>query len=322
MSGQEWCYVSGYVAGLETKLLTREFFGRLLRTETERDILALMTETELSSLFESPAALRDAEGRLDFFTRERLTDIRVHCPSPEPVDIFFSDVDFVNFKAVGKNLLLGLDEPFSAAGLVTKVEFERAWRGEEEEETYWGRLARAVEPRIRDAENKAYAMDLIVDGEHLRYVLDKARALASEFIVRYAETMNRVRLAQIVYRARLAGVLAEELKSSLLEGMNGKFDALLLARDEELPQALFAVLPEGFMEAPTKLEPPELERLADTYLISLAREAKVIPFGPEPVLGYVSGFMAQMRNLKLAIGGLVNNLPRERIEAKMRSLYV
>lgn len=326
MSREDWCYVSGLVAAMETRLLRTAFFDKVVEVFSPEELLAYLGDTELEEEFQGPPDLANVEAQVERFGLKRMKEIRSFCPRGAVVDLFLCEADFLNFKAVGKNVLLGLSEPFSAAGTVPKETFERIWRGEETDDGVWGDLAGKVMNKTEGAEERAFLIDLIVDSAHLRFVEERGQEVESDLARAYVRGHGAQKRAAVLYRARCSRTPSAQIAALFLDEKDTWMRVIMDAPEAEMMAVLRLALPGRVFEAFEKSEPEgrasALERAGERELMALAKEAKGVAYGPEPVLGYLSGLNAEIGNLKLAVGGIMNKLPAERIRPKLRALYV
>ncbi|MEW6355787.1 MAG: V-type ATPase subunit [Planctomycetota bacterium] len=326
MSREDWCYVSGLVAALETRLLQPGFFDQLLNAASEEDLLVYLGDTELEEEFEDLPDLADAEVRIERFLRTRLMDVRSFCPEASVVDMVFAEADFLNFKAVGKSALLGIEEPFSAAGSIPQDRFRRIWEDGESDGVMWDELAKEVKTRIEEMDDKPFAIDLIVDKAHLRFIENCAERLESPLATNYARLYCAWKKATVLYRARTGRTSAAQVASLFLDEKDAWLRPILNGAEKDMMNALRSALSgrvfEAFQKAPQAEKVFVLEDAGGKDVMSTVREAKGFAYGPEPVLGYVCGLVSEAANLKLAVGSVLNRLPTERVRPKLRAVYV
>jgi len=323
---EDWCYVSGLIAGLGTKLVEADFFNRLPDCGTERELLAMLEETDLKSVFRDPDDLHRAGERAEKYFSANVLDIRPYCPAPEVADFWMLDFDLLNFKSIVKSDVLGIEEPFSEAGSTPRTILEQAWKGEEPTDTEWDTLAADVRAAIADAENKAFVIDWVVDCAHLRMALECARATEGDIIIRATEEYCRLKRILVLYRARISNAPAEDVRTLFLGEADEATAGLLETPDDELQEAVASLLPREIAEAFNAAGPEEaplaLSRAIDDHMMKELKDCKAIAYGPEPVMAYLCGLAAECSNLKLTIGGLVSNVSPDRIRQRLRSTYV
>jgi V/A-type H+-transporting ATPase subunit C len=64
-----------------------------------------------------------------------------------------------------------------------------------------------------------------------------------------------------------------------------------------------------------------LERAIDDYLLSIAKAAKMVPLGIEPIIGYLLAKEREILNLRLVFTGKLNKLPEETVRRRLRDVY-
>ena len=93
--------------------------------------------------------------------------------------------------------------------------------------------------------------------------------------------------------------------------LRGLFDGELVAADQGT---------EGRSASGEEVQ--RVARRADELLMEQARRTRFVPFGPEPVFGYLWGLRAETDNLKAVVGGLQAGVPADRIREQLRPTYV
>ena len=95
--------------------------------------------------------------------------------------------------------------------------------------------------------------------------------------------------------------------------LEGALDGALLADEAEAG-------PSG--EGPSGEELERVARRGDQVLMEGARSVRWVPFGPEPLFGYLWGLRAEADNLKSVVGGLQAGVSPEVIGDQLRPTYV
>lgn len=65
-----------------------------------------------------------------------------------------------------------------------------------------------------------------------------------------------------------------------------------------------------------------LERQADDILISVAKQAKTVPFGAEVIIGYAAAVEYEIKNIRILLAGKETGLSTESIRERLRESYV
>ena len=65
-----------------------------------------------------------------------------------------------------------------------------------------------------------------------------------------------------------------------------------------------------------------LEKLIDNYIMDMMKDAKLIPFGIEPVLAYIYAKETEIKVIRIIMVGKLNNIAGEVIRERLRDIYV
>ena len=65
-----------------------------------------------------------------------------------------------------------------------------------------------------------------------------------------------------------------------------------------------------------------LEKLIDNYIMNMMRDAKIIPFGVEPVIAYIYAKETEIKIIRIIMVGKLNNIAVEVIRERLRDIYV
>ena len=65
-----------------------------------------------------------------------------------------------------------------------------------------------------------------------------------------------------------------------------------------------------------------LEKLVDNYIMDMMKNAKIIPFGVEPLLAYIYAKETEIKIIRIIMVGKLNNISGEVIRERLRDIYV
>ena len=65
-----------------------------------------------------------------------------------------------------------------------------------------------------------------------------------------------------------------------------------------------------------------LEKNIDNFIMDYMKKAKTIPFGIEPIIGYLYAKENEIKLLRIIMVGQLNNVPPEVIRERLRDSYV
>lgn len=103
---------------------------------------------------------------------------------------------------------------------------------------------------------------------------------------------------------------ADRLKNAVLSGTE-KVLELLSAAGHGGEQAAAAY----------EKSPSDFEKFCDDYVMSLARRAKFVTMGVEPVVGYYMARKAEIKNIRIIYSGIKTGQPEQMTTGRLRELY-
>ncbi len=334
-SRTEWCYISGEVCVLETFLLKRDFFERLISLETHDDVFLSLSDSPLKDYFVHIERLYESERILEERYLNEIFEIRKLSPNPVLSDIFLIKYDFINLKNFLKELLAGIPREVSPFPHVGKgagwgdSEWERLWKGGRTElDQVYEDAIKIVKENLSEKNQIPIIIDLALDNAYLCYLAYMVSKLDVPLINGYFEDYFTIKGTEVILRAIANRCDTEQISKIFLKGLMQKdfFFKLVKCPYEGWSGALLEIFPsklvnEIFAGSPKNLF-TRFERLTDNYLLRKLRPARFLTFGPERVFGYLCGLTTETYNLRLTIVGKVNRVNVGLIQERLREPYV
>ncbi len=311
-------FAVGRVRVLETRLLGRSTYERLLDAATFHDQQRVLSETHFGRYLEGAKTAADVERAVDASLADLYDEFLQRANLPDAVVRFFrTGYDYGNLKAVLKSRLLGatLDAPLSPLGMIPVEDFDDP----EDLPDAVGETARA----LLGAEEPPSADD--VDATVDRAMFEAVSGLAEQTHIRFLEELAAhsvdVANVKVLMRSCIAGRSPQEAEGMLIPG--GTFDAQPLAALVRRPAVELAslLLERGVVKASGPDQLADLERLdlvADEAVAELMRKARRVANGPEPVIAYVLAREAEAVSLRALLVGRIAGLDREVVRTRLR----
>ena len=172
-------------------------------------------------------------------------------------------------------------------------------------------------------------VDLILDRACFTATRNAAKQIGNTFVTSYVE--QKTDFTNLLICIRLLRMKSGEpgkllLGNALLEG--GILSDQLLTEwyekgEAHLWERLFYTPYEKFAaEAGSTASLTIVERAADNALMEFVRTAKMIPYGIEPIFGYLVAVEYEVRNLRILLSGIEAGLDRALIRERIRNSYV
>jgi len=66
----------------------------------------------------------------------------------------------------------------------------------------------------------------------------------------------------------------------------------------------------------------KFEMISDNYIMNMIKKAKLVTFGPEPLIGYLLAKETEIKNVRIIMVGKLNGILNESIKERLRDCYV
>ena len=324
----DYIFLSTRIKAMERGLLSRERIERMLDAPTTEEAAKVLTECGYSEM----SAINGAELERILAEQQKkvMADLSSGAPDKNIVDIFKLRYDYHNAKVLVKaealeieqdNLLLGGGR-YDAEALAT------AFRREDMTgyTDYFRRgVARARE--ILGATGDPQQADFILDRAYFEEMSAMANSVDSKFLRDYvALSIDVANLRSCVRVSRLEKG-TDFLNQVLVNGGSVSVRNLSMARGDELGNlfrlgSLSAAAAEGAAKsAPGSGSLTDFERLCDNALMDFLSDGRRVPFGVEPIVGYLFAREAETTAIRTIISGRMAGLDGNTIRQRLRRTY-
>lgn len=312
----------------ETELLSTAHYEQLLNAKNTEELKDSLKNTVYGTYMTDDFA----EGFDYIFSKEKgklYEWLYEMAPEPEIIAIYTSRATFHNLKVLTKSVLTGkdLDYLFIDDGRYSKEMLKSAIRTRKSTELPESLMHAILEVLDYFQESSTLqAVDIIYDRNFLTFQRQLAETLGYKDIV--TEVTAFIDLTNISTMARgiiqrqhenfLSTVLSDSgniSKETFLE-YTGK--SLAGFTDFVLRTAYGGIL-SGIVSAETKeLDLVAFEKVKDDYLTSLYDKAKIMAFGPLPLLAFLNAKEVEWKNLRLILVSKRSYFPIEVVRERMR----
>ena len=188
------------------------------------------------------------------------------------------------------------------------------------------------------AEEAARALSATANPQTVDLILDAAcfaamLALAKQSGLQFAETLvtQKIDLTNLVTclrRMRIADRYVGEIlpREFFLEGGSLSYEFLSgLCRDGEdefWTRIGYSPYEKIVLRNARHASIGAVERACDNFFMSTVRSARMIPYGAEPIIGYLLATEYEVKNLRILLSGLEISLSQKEIRERMRISYV
>ena len=252
-------------------------------------------------------------------------------PDRRLVEIFQLKYDYHNGKTLLKAAAMGRDpQPILLpGGRYDPAQLTEGWRREE---------LRGCSPAFQKAMTQAKALledshdpqqaDLILDRACFEEMAQLARDLDSRFLQRYVQLLVDVANLRTAVRVHRMGREPEFLRQVLLPGGSVSEQSIAAARGENLGDLFHTGGLAQAAQLGAKLAHPgagamtDFERACDDAVTAYLASERRVPFGEEPVVGYLYAREAEFTAVRTIFAGRAAKLEGDVIRRRLRETYV
>ncbi len=315
--------ITARIRAMENRLLTRERLDRMIDARDDSEARKVLAECGYREDVSLDEALRQARAQVFY-------DLEHAVPDPRLVGIFQIKYDYHNAKAIVKAEAVGADPErlLLAGGRYDPRELLERWRREErlpgaQEFVRAMEQAKAVLADSRDPQQA----DLLLDRACYEEMGRLARELDSPFLQGYVRLSVDAANLRAAVRIHRMGKEGEFLRQALLPGGNVPPQTVAAARQEALDEVFASgTLAEAARMGSKLLQAggtlTEFERECDNAVTAYLADARRVPFGEEPVIGYLYAREQELTAVRSVFAGRAAGLDGETIRSRLRNTYV
>ncbi len=326
----DYLAVSARIRAMENDLLTADQYEQLIAAKSDDELSKLLQSFGYPQLDPRHPEALDAD--LTAARAEMLEDLGASIPNAANLDVFRIKYDYHNVKAALKANAMGVspDEMLTGLGRVKAGEFCEAGHAPDlsDQNDLPGCLGAAAREgyEILSTTRDPQLSDVAIDRWYFRDLLETAEGTGSAFLTGYVRLQIDCANLRALVRTLRMGKNAEFLRGVLVSG--GGID----------PDELLRVSANGGsglaeLYAPTRLADAaavgaetlrgglltEFEKRCDDAQSVYLDEARLIPFGEEPVVAYLAALETEYMNLRIVLMGHAAGVPADVIRARLRA---
>jgi len=313
---------------MEKRLLTRERMERMIDARDLTECAKVLTECGYGEMRKvTPSAMEAvlAQAQADLFQ-----DLGGAVENAAMLDVFRCRYDYHNAKVLVKAQALGQDHDrlLVQGGRFAPGKLAEAFRGDGLEsypETFREAVAHARE--TLGASGDPQLADFVLDKAYFAELQELADASGSAFLKGYVVMLIDIANLRSAVRASRLGKGPRFLSQVLAPGGTVPVSTLENCRGENLGALYKGAALSGAAElgagksAPGSGPLTEFERACDNALMDYLAGGRRVPFGEQPIIGYVYAREAEMTAIRTIIAGRLAGLDGDTIRQRLRRTY-
>ena len=331
-SADAYVFESTRIRALENRLIGSDRLERLLNADGLNRCEELLEEFDVELVRDPVTEAFDRERTLELRLKRAYREALSVAEDDECFRLWLLPYDCNNIKAMIKCRYRGVsvDELLFDFGTIEMDALKEIFAN--------GSFDALPAPFADAAEGAVRALSATANPQTVDLILDAAcfaamLALAKQSGLRFAETLvtQKIDLTNLVTclrRMRIADRYVGEIlpREFFLEGGSLSFEFLRgLCRDGEgefWTRIGYSPYEKIVLRDACHASIGAVERACDNFFMSTVRSARMIPYGAEPLIGYLLATEYEVKNLRILLSGLEISLSQKEIRERMRISYV
>lgn len=338
----DFAYSVALIRTLETLFLSENEVERMMLAKDGKDSFRVLNEFDYSDNkagIENPSDFQQVldEGLLDI--KEILEKVT---PDKRILNILLFQYDFHNIKTMLKAKLSEksfeeIESLLSKMGIISIEALKTfifedtntAFGLEEQEEEYLKKKIKKIYPLFEKNGNDPLIIDLYLDQKLMKMVYNIAADSKNEFLIQYVQKLIDINNIRLFFRMKTQEKELEAFERGFLWHGTVPYSKFKEAFSRELadfPEIMGGTAYAKIVQTGHKHYEEEktflfLEKEAENHLTDFIKRAKLIPFGPEPLIAY---FLAKRNNsmlIRMILVNKLNEINPEEIQPRLRNLY-
>ena len=317
----------------ETKLLDKSKLDRMIDANSADEALKVLQETEYGNFMASIKSAEDYEIILGDELKRLFNVMYEISPVKALVDLMSIKYDYHNIKVILKGMFLKEDLSYL---IIPVGNLDPSKLKESIENRNLSELSQimreGIEETIASFENTydPQIIDIILDKYMFKSLIHIKNEAKDTFTDKYVAALIDSTNLKTLLRVKKQNKDREFLKAVIIEGGSIDSDKFLgMLNDEiqnistKLATSNYAEFIKSGIEYYAKTNSVSvLEKLVDNYIMDIMKDAKIIPFGAEPILAYIYAKETEIKIIRIIMVGKINNISGDLVRERLRDIYV
>lgn len=317
----------------ETKLLDKSKLDRMIDSSSAEEALKVLQETEYGSLVSSIKRADEYESILSEELNRLYNLMYEISPVKALVDLMSIKYDYQNIKVILKGIFLkeDLSHLIMSVGSLNTLRLKESIENKELSdlpELISAGINKAI--YIFETAKDPQMIDIILDEFMFKSLIHIKKEIKDTFIDKYVAALIDSTNLKTLLRVKKQNKDREFLESVIIEGGIIDRDKILGMFNDEAENIYGKISTSSYSEfLKSGLEHYSktgsvslLEKLIDNYIMHMMKDAKIIPFGVEPLLAYIYAKETEIKIIRIIMVGKINNISGELVRERLRDIYV
>ncbi|MBE6071116.1 MAG: V-type ATP synthase subunit C [Clostridium butyricum] len=317
----------------ETKLLDKSKFDRMIDSHSAGEALKVLQETEYANIMTNVKRAEDYELILSEELKRLFTMMYDISPEKSLINLMSIKYDYQNIKVILKGMFLKEDLSYLLVnvGTIDSSKLKNLIENNDIRDLN-PTMKEAIEETILKFEETKdpQIIDIILDKCMFKQLVQIKNDINDTFVDKYVKALIDSTNIKTLLRVKKQNKGREFFASVVIEGGSLDKDKLLGMLNDAVENIVtklaftdYAEFVRTGIEYYTKTNSVSmLEKLIDNYIMKMMKDAKIIPFGVEPIIAYVYAKETEIKIIRIIMVGKLNNIAAEVIRERLRDIYV
>jgi len=317
----------------ETKLLDKSKFDRMIDSHSAGEALKVLQETEYANIMTNVKRAEDYELILSEELKRLFTMMYDISPEKSLINLMSIKYDYQNIKVILKGMFLKEDLSYLLVnvGTIDSSKLKNLIENNDIRDLN-PTMKEAIEETILKFEETKdpQIIDIILDKCMFKQLVQIKNDINDTFVDKYVKALIDSTNIKTLLRVKKQNKGREFFASVVIEGGSLDKDKLLGMLNDAVENIVtklaftdYAEFVRTGIEYYTKTNSVSmLEKLIDNYIMKMMKDAKIIPFGVEPIIAYVYAKETEIKIIRVIMVGKLNNIAAEVIRERLRDIYV
>jgi len=317
----------------ETKLLDKSKIDRMIDSNSANESLKVLQETEYANIMSNVRKAEDYEVILSEELKRLFHVMYDISPVKSLVDLMSIKYDYQNIKVILKGMFLKENLSYLLIPVGTVEVSKLKYSIENNDIRDLAPIMRqSIEEAMSNFENTKdpQMVDIILDKYMFKALVRIKNEINDTFVDKYVVALIDSTNLKTLLRVKKQNKGREFFASVIIEGGSIDKDKLLGMLNDavenistKLSFSNYAEFIKSGIEYYTKTKSVSLlEKLVDNFIMDMMKNAKIIPFGVEPILAYIYAKETEIKIIRIIMVGKLNNISAEVVRERLRDSYV
>lgn len=333
MHRDEFVFSSTAIRSMESKLLTKEQFDRMVDAEWIEGALRVLQESAYADHFSKINRPEDYNQAILAALTELYETVKDLTPDMSVVEIVELKYDAHNMKVLFKDHVMGTDNEnliYPMGKIRVAHVSAKAERGDRKsiDEQLGGMATEAVYEYGDTLDPQA--VDFAVDKRFYKWVLETAENSDIDLLKDYARDFVDFSNLITLFRTQRQGRTQDYLRKVITHSGNIDKDEIISLFNEPVSAIADkykrASIGDRLQKANNAYEAngslAVFEKELDNHMMDLVKGVKFIAFGPEVIFAYMLAREIEIKNIRIVLVSKLNKLSPEFIRGRLRDVYV